>query len=147
MAVALVVEHDDDIRTLVSLSAAKAGLDPVAADCGEAAMTLLADGLKPRYPLDEHALCAARAQLAEHAGDHAEAATLYADAAQRWEQFTSVLEQAHALLAQGRCLTHTGDPTADQPLRQARALFEQMGARPRIQECDTLIAHAARLSS
>lgn len=47
MAVALVVEHDDDIRHLVSLSAAKAGLDPVAADCGEAAMTLIAGGLKP----------------------------------------------------------------------------------------------------
>ncbi|WP_406832459.1 response regulator [Pedococcus sp. KACC 23699] len=47
MAVALVVEHDDDIRHLVSLSAAKAGLDPVPADCGEAAMTLIADGLKP----------------------------------------------------------------------------------------------------
>ena len=47
MPVALVVEHDDDIRNLVSLSATKAGLEPVSADCGEAAMTLIADGLKP----------------------------------------------------------------------------------------------------
>ena len=47
MAVALVVEHDEDIRYLVSLSATKAGLEPVSADSGEAAMTLIADGLKP----------------------------------------------------------------------------------------------------
>lgn len=47
MAVALVVENDEDIRHLVSLSATKAGLDPVVADCGEAAMTLIGDGLKP----------------------------------------------------------------------------------------------------
>ena len=47
MAVALVVENDEDIRHLVSLSATKAGLDPVAADCGEAAMDLISDGLKP----------------------------------------------------------------------------------------------------
>jgi len=36
---------------------------------------------------------------------------------------------------------------ADQPLRQARALFDQMGARPCINECDTLIAQASKLSS
>jgi hypothetical protein len=47
----------------------------------------LAEGLRLRYPLDEHALCAARAQLAEHTGDHAEAATLYAEAAERWHEF------------------------------------------------------------
>jgi CheY-like chemotaxis protein len=41
----------------------------------------LVDDLEPRYPLDEHALCAGRAQLADHAGDLTEAATLYAEAA------------------------------------------------------------------
>ena len=45
----------------------------------------LAGGLERRYPLREHALCAARAQLAEHAGDHAQAASLYAEAAARWQ--------------------------------------------------------------
>jgi hypothetical protein len=58
-----------------------------------------------------------------------------------------VLEQAHALLGQGRCLTALADPEADQPLRQARALFDRMGARPRINDCDTLIARASKLSS
>ena len=64
----------------------------------------LADGLEPRYPLREHALCAARAQLAEHAGNHADAAVLYAEAAARWQQFGNVREYAYALLGQGRCL-------------------------------------------
>jgi class 3 adenylate cyclase len=64
----------------------------------------LADGLEPRYPLDEHALCAARAQLAERAGDLADGATLYAEAAARWSEFGNVPERAHALLGQGRCL-------------------------------------------
>ena len=70
----------------------------------------LADGLEPRYPLDEHALCAARAQLAEHAGDHADAATLYAEAAARWQEFGNVPERAHALLGQGRCLFPPRNP-------------------------------------
>ena len=47
MAVALVVENDEDIRHLVSLSASKAGLDPVATESGEQAMTLIGDGLTP----------------------------------------------------------------------------------------------------
>ena len=47
MAVALVVENDEDIRHLVSLSATKAGLDPVATESGEQAMSLLSDGLNP----------------------------------------------------------------------------------------------------
>ncbi len=98
-------------------------------------------------PLQQHALATVHAILAEQSGDHATAASLYADAANRWEQFTGVLEQAHALLGQGRCLTTLGDPHADQPLRWARALFDQMGARPRVQECDSLIAQAGKLSS
>ncbi len=107
----------------------------------------LAADVPDLLPIQQHALATVHAIQTEQAGDHPQAASLYADAAQRWEQFTNLLEQAHALLAQGRCQSHTGDPTADQALRQARALFEQMGARPRIDECDTLIARAARLSS
>jgi len=61
----------------------------------------LADALEPRYPLNEHALCAARAQLAETAGEQAEAAELYAKVAKRWRKFGNVPEQAHALLGPG----------------------------------------------
>ena len=47
---------------------------------GDAALAgRLADGLEPRYPLDEHALCAVRALLAENAVEDEEAAALYAE--------------------------------------------------------------------
>src|SRR5262249_1182520 len=54
----------------------------------------LADGIEPGYPLRDHAICTARAQLAEHAGDHADAAALYGEAAERWREFGNVLERA-----------------------------------------------------
>jgi class 3 adenylate cyclase/tetratricopeptide (TPR) repeat protein len=104
--------------------------------------TRLADGLESRYPLDQHALCAARAQLAEHAGNHAQAATLYAQAAERWQQFGNVPEHAHALLGQGRCLLALGETSAGKPLRQARELFGQMGYKPALAETESLLAQA-----
>jgi hypothetical protein len=103
----------------------------------------LADGIEPRYPLHEHALCAARAQLAEHAGDHADAAALYAEAAERWQQFGNIPEHAYALLGQGRCLLALGDPSAEQPLRQAAELFTSMGYKPVLAETEKLLARAA----
>jgi class 3 adenylate cyclase/tetratricopeptide (TPR) repeat protein len=103
----------------------------------------LAGGLEPRYPLDDHALCAARAQLAEHAGDHADAADLYAEAAARWQEFGNVPERAHALLGQGRCLRALGRPEAEEPLREARDLFAEMGYRPALAETEALLAQVA----
>jgi len=107
----------------------------------------LAAGVPGILPRQQHALITVRAIQAERAGDHAEAAAHYAGSADRWEQFTEVLEQAHALLGQGRCLTAFGDPAADLRLRQARALFDQMGARRRVDECDRLIAGVSKLIS
>jgi hypothetical protein len=104
--------------------------------------TRLADGLESRYPLDQHALCAARAQLAEHAGNHAQAATLYAQAAERWQQFGNVPEGAYALLGHGRCLLALGETSAGKPLRQVRELFEQMGYKPALAETESLLAQA-----
>ena len=99
----------------------------------------LAGGLQARYPLDEHALCAAQALLVEHTGDHAVAATLYAEAAARWRQFGNVLEHAHALLGEGRCLLALADPAAEQPLRQAAELFNSMSYRPALAETEALL--------
>jgi class 3 adenylate cyclase/tetratricopeptide (TPR) repeat protein len=107
----------------------------------------LAAGVPGRLPRQQHALAMIQAMQAERAGEYIQGAALYADAADRWERFTELIEQAHALLGQGRCLSAVGDPAADAPIRRARALFEQMGARRRIDECDTLIAQASRLSS
>jgi hypothetical protein len=103
----------------------------------------LADGIEPRYPLHEHALCAARAQLAEHAADHADAAALYGEAARRWHQFGNVREHAYALLGQGRCLVALGDPSAEQSLRQAADLFTSMGYKPALAETERLLARVA----
>jgi class 3 adenylate cyclase/tetratricopeptide (TPR) repeat protein len=105
----------------------------------------LADGLEQRYPLDDHALCAASAQLAEHAGSHAAAAGLYAEAATRWQEFGNVPEQAHALLGRGRCLLTLGELGADVPLHEARELFESMGYAPALAEVESLLERAGAL--
>jgi len=107
----------------------------------------LIDGLEPRYPLDDHALCAARAQLAEHTGDHAAAATLYAEAAARWHQFGNVPEGAYALLGQGRCLSALGRAGAEEPLREARDLFASMGYKPALGETEALLEHTTAPAS
>jgi len=103
----------------------------------------LAEGLEPLFPLSEHALCAASAQLAEHAGDHAKAATLYAEAAGRWKEFGHVPERAFALLGQGRCLLAVGEPGAEVPLAEARELFASMGYRPARTQTDALLEQTA----
>jgi class 3 adenylate cyclase len=99
----------------------------------------LAEGLERRYPLDEHSLCAARAQFEEYSADHVAAAILYSEAAARWQEFGNVPERAHALLGRGRCL-HTHSPLeAEQALRQARDLFAAMDYKPTLAEIDTLL--------
>ena len=107
----------------------------------------LVEAFEPTLPVREHALVTTAALIAEARGAYAEAAERFADAAARWDVFGARLEQAYALLGQGRSLAALGDLAADAPLRQARALFDEMGARPRVDECDTLIALASRLSS
>jgi hypothetical protein len=64
-----------------------------------------------------------------------------------WLAGGAVVVAAVAIGGQGRCLTAVGNPDADAPLRQARAVFDQMGARRRVDECDTLIARASKLTS
>jgi class 3 adenylate cyclase/tetratricopeptide (TPR) repeat protein len=99
----------------------------------------LAEGVEPRTPLAEHALCACHAQLAEAAGAQAEAATLYDDAAQRWREFGNVPERAYALLGQGRCLAALSKAEASAPLREARELFAAMGYKPALAETEALL--------
>jgi tetratricopeptide (TPR) repeat protein len=101
--------------------------------------TRLTGRREQRYPLDEHALCAARAQLAEHAGELEEAAALYADAAARWQEFGNVPERAYALLGQGRCLRALGQQGAEDPLLEARELFASMGYKPALAETEVLL--------
>jgi class 3 adenylate cyclase/tetratricopeptide (TPR) repeat protein len=104
----------------------------------------LVAGLRPRSPLAEHALHAARAQLA---ADDAQAAELYAQAAAGWQEFGNVPEHAYALLGQGRSLSTLGRSEAMQALRQARALFASMRYDPARRETDSLLDKAAAISA
>jgi hypothetical protein len=103
----------------------------------------LVDGVEPRTPLQGHALCAARAALAEAAGDLGEATSGYAEAAARWREFGNVPERAAALLGHGRGLVALGRREAEEPLRDARELFRSMGYRPALEECEALLGQAA----
>jgi tetratricopeptide (TPR) repeat protein len=103
----------------------------------------LVESLNPRYPLDEHALCAARAELAEHRGEFADAAALYGEAAARWQAFGNVPERAHALLGRGRCLLALRHGRADEPLREARELFAALDYVPAVAETDALLGQGA----
>ena len=108
----------------------------------------LVSGLEPRYPYAEHALVAANAALAEARGDLQAAADAYADAADRWERFGVVPEQAFALLGQGRCLLGLARPTEAAPvLQHAREIFERLQAAPALAETDALLQQATALSS
>jgi tetratricopeptide (TPR) repeat protein len=99
----------------------------------------LTAGVEPRTPMQQHALGACRAALAEAAGDHVTAAAGYAEMATRWRQFGNVPELAYALLGQGRCLVALGTPGADGPVREARELFTAMGYLPAASETDALL--------
>jgi class 3 adenylate cyclase/tetratricopeptide (TPR) repeat protein len=107
----------------------------------------LSQGVPHITPLQQHALASCQAQLAEAAGNHTEAASLYADAAQRWRDFGNVPECAYAALGQGRCLTALGDPGAEHPLTEACELFASMGYKPALAETEALLQRAQAAAS
>lgn len=98
-------------------------------------------------PVDYHHLTSAKAQVAEADGEYEAAADLYADAANRWHAFGNVPERAYALLGRGRCLRVLGDPAAQQPLAEARALFASMGYKPALAETEVLLQQTQTAAS
>jgi hypothetical protein len=72
--------------------------------------------------------------------NHAEAAALYASAAEQWEELGAVPEQAYALLGLGRSLLALDDPEAERPLAEAAELFRAMGYRPALADAESLTA-------
>ena len=107
----------------------------------------LVEGVRPLSPLHEHSLTMVEAEITEARGDLERAASLYADAAERWERFGNVPELGQALLGQGRCLLASGSPAADTSLREAREVFSGLAARPYLVEVDALLHRAAARSS
>jgi tetratricopeptide (TPR) repeat protein len=99
-------------------------------------------------PRAQHGEVASRAIIAEALGHLDEAARLYADATSRWEAFLMPYEQALSLLGRGRCLIKLGQLHDAAPvLRQARKMFDQLGATPALAETETLVRRATALSS
>jgi class 3 adenylate cyclase/tetratricopeptide (TPR) repeat protein len=108
----------------------------------------LVDACEARHPIAAHAGVTVSAALAEARGDHLGAANGYAQAAERWQRFGVIPEQAFALLGQGRCLTALGHPSeATHALQQAREIFDALKAGPALAETDALIQSAAALSA
>jgi class 3 adenylate cyclase/tetratricopeptide (TPR) repeat protein len=132
---------------------------PYAANLGEAVRAALAagapelaaglaEGVQTTVPLGQNAMVTARAVLAEHHGEHAEAAVLFADAANRWELFGVPWERAQALLGQGRCLLALGRPAeAQAPLQTAREIFASLGANPSSAETGRYLERANALTA
>jgi ATP/maltotriose-dependent transcriptional regulator MalT len=95
-----------------------------------------------------HAVLTGRAILAEAEGNAAEAADLYANAAEQWKEFGFALERGQALLGAGRCLLAIGRAgEAIDRLSAARGLFGGLDARPLVAQADDLLARATALTS
>jgi hypothetical protein len=95
----------------------------------------------PSYPLEAVEHDTISAIIAEARGDLTVAVTAYSDAARRWERFGFVIEQAFALLGEGRCLVALSQGAEASPaLRKAREIFEALGAAPALAETSALLA-------
>lgn len=145
-AIALLAElaADPATRAQIEYATFLPGLVRTALGIGDEPLALrLVEGVQPRYAYAEHALVMVGAAISETQGHLADASMGYADAAERWERFGVVPEQAQALLGQGRSLVRLGRPVeALQPLREARRIFERLGAAPAVVETDALLATA-----
>ncbi len=101
----------------------------------------LTEALSSRHPLGQHAHVAVAAMLAEWRGDPTTALSGYLDAADRWHDFTMYVEEAFALLGQGRCLLALDRADEASPvLQRARDTFARMDARPALLETEALLA-------
>jgi len=107
----------------------------------------LIDGVRAVTPVADHALTVCRAHLAEAAGDHRQAATVYSDAARRWREFENLPELGYALLGRGRCLVALGDANAELSLADARDLFQSMGYKRALAETQRLVADAVKATA
>jgi class 3 adenylate cyclase/tetratricopeptide (TPR) repeat protein len=106
------------------------------------------EGMAPRLPVEQNVLASGRALLAQHRGEHGEAAVGFADAARRWHGFGVPYEEGHALLGHGRCLVALGRaPEAAAPLAAAREIFARLGARPALAETEAVLAPAGNVAS
>ncbi|MEP7224410.1 MAG: adenylate/guanylate cyclase domain-containing protein, partial [Actinomycetota bacterium] len=121
------VSELDDVTRGTSLTWRSQGLTwpvRIATAAGELELAeAFLEGSEHESAWDGCARPTAQAMLAEARGQEGEAATLYAQAAERWGEYGSVVERGYALLGLGRC----GDAKA---LRDGQAIFADLGASP-----------------
>jgi hypothetical protein len=112
--------------------------------CVQAGVASIAEeylaAMEPDDEAEQAAWLAGRAILAEAAGDLPAAKDGYAEASQLFDSERMPPDHARGLQALGRCLISLGEIRDGQArLREARALWETMGAVVRIEEVDALL--------
>jgi tetratricopeptide (TPR) repeat protein len=97
---------------------------------------------------DLNCVLTGQAILAEAKGNTEKARSLYQEAAQRWGDYSFVLEEGQAYLGLARCLIALGDrEAATEPLHEARVIFSRLRALPLIEEVDHHLDRATAQSS
>jgi class 3 adenylate cyclase/tetratricopeptide (TPR) repeat protein len=108
----------------------------------------LAEGCEFRTPRCRHAQVAVNAALAEARADLDTAMSGYADAARRWAGFGMVVEEAYALLGEGRCRVRLSRPAeARSSLERAREIFARLPAPSPLAETEALLDQATALTA
>ncbi len=101
----------------------------------------LLTGLDVAAPRHVYEAQTAHAVVAEAEGRLGEALTGFDEVAVRWRDFGNLVEEAHALFGDGRCLLGSAaSQQATERLCAARAIFEQLGERPFVAEVDELLS-------
>ena len=108
---------------------------------------LLADTTRPTL-LDRLAAQSARGLLDELRGELEEAVGRFREAIGGWADHRILFEQGQALFGAGRCLLAMGRGSeAVEMLRGARAIFEQLSARPLMRQTDDWLGRATAQTS
>jgi len=94
-------------------------------------------------PLRRCAVTHATAELAAAGEDHRNALALYTEAAEGWGELGVLPERAYALRGHAECLRALDDSGADDVLREARDLFEQMTYAKVVSEIDLCLRKRA----
>ncbi|MEX2554625.1 MAG: adenylate/guanylate cyclase domain-containing protein [Actinomycetota bacterium] len=96
----------------------------------------------PPFPRFEHAVLTSRAAIAEARQQLEYAARSYVDAAEGWNQYGHVVEDATCALGAGRCLAQLGKPDARIWLQRSLDIFGRLEAKPRIAEAEAWLERA-----
>jgi tetratricopeptide (TPR) repeat protein len=119
----------------------------VASDRVDEAETIV-EGVRASATRDRNCVLTGKAVVAEARGRIDGALEQFAEAADRWQAYGFVLEEAHAHFEVGRCLMRLGRrDEARVSFMEARKHFASLKAQPLIAETDGYLKRATALSS